>query len=84
MDKFLLKHINVRGRDGSQHHATGESSIEMSPLGNLSDTNHNVGKWAISTTINQQSKVCVWKLIKKNTMFRTKPLKKGQISANQD
>lgn len=46
-----------RNRDGSQHHATGESSIEMSLLGNLSDTNHNVGKWAISTTINQQTKV---------------------------
>ena len=49
-----------RNRDGSQHHATGESSIEMSLLGNLSDTNHNVGKWAISTTINQQTKVSIF------------------------
>ena len=59
----------------------------MSIFGKFSDTNHSIGKWAISTTINQQSKVCFdtilfWKLIKR--MFRTKALKKGQISANQD
>ena len=55
--KFYFNTSMCRNRDGSQHHATGESSIEMSLLGNLSDTNHNVGKWAISTTINQQTKV---------------------------
>ena len=62
------------------HHATGESSIEMSTFGKLCDTNHNVGKWAISSTINQQSKVSFFAYLA--TMIMKKNPIKGHRAKN--